>query len=358
MLVTGLRRWKMRQSRRSAHELTEGEKWLCPWNCGKFYRSTSSKSIQKHGTTCSNRAAKREVLPATNTIRAKREREETGKDGEEQNGEVLDDNKGEELQEMADSACNRRSGNTRMQATHQRTNTSSGRGALRLDNLLASSSSCSLFPADTMLTIPQHPTDRSNNTTAFAYSRDDHSSNSSPSTISTPSPSGSATFSPLSYDVWSSQKREVALQLQQLLRDIHRRHGTNHPVFQSRMMTQRFTDRLLYKDLDDAVECMGPERQHIATQSQPSLSVLVPEHASLLSSSTSFASSASSAPALSLAALHWTCACGSSFKITSGRSIQKHRAGCDTHRTTSQPMYEQRRQQTITQERRVKRQKH
>ena len=51
-IVTGLRRWRMRQSRRSAGELAEHEKWKCPWECGQFYRSTSSRSIQRHAAIC------------------------------------------------------------------------------------------------------------------------------------------------------------------------------------------------------------------------------------------------------------------------------------------------------------------
>ena len=55
LLQTGLRRWKMRQSRRNADDLPEAEVWACPFGCGKRYRSTSSRSIQNHANGCINR---------------------------------------------------------------------------------------------------------------------------------------------------------------------------------------------------------------------------------------------------------------------------------------------------------------
>ena len=51
-LMTGLRRWKMRQPRRLAEALAENDRWDCVWGCGKSYRSTSSRSIQRHANTC------------------------------------------------------------------------------------------------------------------------------------------------------------------------------------------------------------------------------------------------------------------------------------------------------------------
>ena len=54
-LITGLRRWKMRQSRRNADDLNESERWTCPFKCGKHYRSTSSRSIQLHANRCALR---------------------------------------------------------------------------------------------------------------------------------------------------------------------------------------------------------------------------------------------------------------------------------------------------------------
>jgi len=40
------------RKRRKARELNENEKWFCPKDCGKFYRSTSTRSIQKHKLMC------------------------------------------------------------------------------------------------------------------------------------------------------------------------------------------------------------------------------------------------------------------------------------------------------------------
>ena len=56
-LVTGLRRWKMRQSTRSTVDLGEGEKWACPQGCGQVYRVSSTRSIQKHAVTCKRRSS-------------------------------------------------------------------------------------------------------------------------------------------------------------------------------------------------------------------------------------------------------------------------------------------------------------
>ena len=46
IVTTGFKRWRLRHSTRATHELREDEKWHCPWECGKCYRSTSTRSIQ------------------------------------------------------------------------------------------------------------------------------------------------------------------------------------------------------------------------------------------------------------------------------------------------------------------------
>jgi hypothetical protein len=51
-LVTGFKRWEMRQSSRTTLELSDGVKWACPQGCGKEYRMTSASSIQKHKIAC------------------------------------------------------------------------------------------------------------------------------------------------------------------------------------------------------------------------------------------------------------------------------------------------------------------
>ena len=53
---TGLRRWRMRQPRRLAVELSDDDRWDCVWGCGKSYRATSGRSIQQHANRCSLRA--------------------------------------------------------------------------------------------------------------------------------------------------------------------------------------------------------------------------------------------------------------------------------------------------------------
>jgi hypothetical protein len=40
-----------RKRRRSA-ELAAHEKWVCPRGCGKYYRTTSTRSIREHAATC------------------------------------------------------------------------------------------------------------------------------------------------------------------------------------------------------------------------------------------------------------------------------------------------------------------
>ena len=108
LLVTGLRRWKMRQSRRPANELTETEKWRCPWNCGKFYRSTGSRSIQSHATTCPNRtgnhAAEQGAPTSADSKRIKRQRDDEGGD---------EDGDNDEAEETTDSSSSAKSVNAR-----------------------------------------------------------------------------------------------------------------------------------------------------------------------------------------------------------------------------------------------------
>ncbi len=42
--------------RRKGAELAEHEKWHCPFQCGKFYRKTSTRSIRRHRNECKYRA--------------------------------------------------------------------------------------------------------------------------------------------------------------------------------------------------------------------------------------------------------------------------------------------------------------
>jgi hypothetical protein len=54
-LVTGLRRWKLRQTARSTRELIGAERWTCSFACGQVYRVSSSRSIQQHLLRCKQR---------------------------------------------------------------------------------------------------------------------------------------------------------------------------------------------------------------------------------------------------------------------------------------------------------------
>ena len=77
-LTTGLRRWKERQPRRSAHELGPEDRWDCIWDCGKSYRSTSSRSILHHANTCMLRSSYHGGEMDAQTVRAITKQETTG----------------------------------------------------------------------------------------------------------------------------------------------------------------------------------------------------------------------------------------------------------------------------------------
>ena len=48
---------RKRKKRRSAMDLSENERWNCPFGCGKFYRNTSTKSIHSHLQECPRRTS-------------------------------------------------------------------------------------------------------------------------------------------------------------------------------------------------------------------------------------------------------------------------------------------------------------
>ena len=56
-LVTGLRRWRKRQSCRPTVDLSDDETWTCPNGCSKVYRVTSSRSIRLHLLACEAHAS-------------------------------------------------------------------------------------------------------------------------------------------------------------------------------------------------------------------------------------------------------------------------------------------------------------
>lgn len=46
---------RKQKKRRRSTDLSEHEKWMCPYGCGKFYRNTSTRSIHKHVLECTLR---------------------------------------------------------------------------------------------------------------------------------------------------------------------------------------------------------------------------------------------------------------------------------------------------------------
>jgi hypothetical protein len=52
-LVTGLRRWRMRQS--ISMEGHGEREWTCPQVCGQSYRASSTRRIEQHGAKCRHR---------------------------------------------------------------------------------------------------------------------------------------------------------------------------------------------------------------------------------------------------------------------------------------------------------------
>ncbi len=129
----------------------------------------------------------------------------------------------------------------------------------------------------------------------------------------------------LSYGSQSTRMmRDIALQLQTLVHESYHRHGTNHLVFQFFTLKQQVIRGLLSKNIDDAVDGM--------IQANGSPRWLLPN-----SSSSSVSSAVVSLPSKSSEALCWSCACGKSLKITSSKSIQKHRTTCVVNRAQQHP---------------------
>ena len=294
LLVTGLRRWRMRQSRRAAHELGENEKWRCPWGCGKYYRSTSSRSIQRHATTCPSRQSGAHGHAAMTA---------STKSG------AAASARGEETEEEA--ALTARMSRTR-RATLRAAATPLKPAAW--DTAAAGGRAWKL-KVDVSTTSPSSSTP--DPTRAFAGHSPpkdvDYLYPDSASAASTPL----STSSNASYTSLSLQKREVTLQLQSLLRDLYSRYGLNHPVFSSPMITPDQVQRLLNGDPDEdgyespmKVEPVDPAATNEPLRPRRGRGVVV----------------AGDSP------FQWTCACGVSFKITSSKSIQKHRATCPVHR--------------------------
>ena len=307
LLVTGLRRWRMRQSRRAAHELSESERWRCPWDCGKYYRSTSSRSIQRHATTCPNRS----------------EASRGGRDGAAESAAAsvaMQLSDADSDSESTSDTAAEGSGDQRQRKQRQQSHRSVGKKRLKLKVSVAESTSPSSgTQTPSMASSPFLPPAASSSL-ASGREVDYLYPDSTSSPASTPS---SASYASL-----SQAKQEVALQLRTLVRDLYSRYGTNHPVFSSRMITHETLQTMLSDDAaaDDDCRDMGDARG----QQQP------PAAAPSAAAPPAAAAPATTAGVGSGSLLAWTCECGLSFKITSSKSIQKHRAGCAVHRQSDQ----------------------
>ena len=94
-LATGLRRWRMRSARRRVDELRDEERWECVWGCGKRYRSTSTRSIQRHIAECDRRPGGGNGRDQSRRATASGDNGGRGRDSEEEEEEDDD----EELEE-------------------------------------------------------------------------------------------------------------------------------------------------------------------------------------------------------------------------------------------------------------------
>jgi len=54
-----------RRTKRTVDEMSDREKWGCPYGCGKVYRNTSTNSISNHLSTCVKKPALRDfgIIP-------------------------------------------------------------------------------------------------------------------------------------------------------------------------------------------------------------------------------------------------------------------------------------------------------
>jgi len=265
-LVTGIRKWCMRKRRRSAHELLEDEKWMCPWNCGRYFRSTSTKSIQRHATDCHIRVTGAGIDSVIPTIPTEAQRT-----GRRYDGGQCDDAGG----------C---------------TDANYHIPVAQIETSITSPSFC---------------------TSASAPDFNPRSILSSAATANHLYPESSSASTPATI---SRQTKDVTAQLQTLICDIYRRCGTNHPVFSSALLTPDLVSRLLNEQVENnemvAGDAASPTRSKKTTAARPkNVNADLSEHAVSGSISGLFQSS-------------WTCKCGESFKITSSRTMQKHRALC------------------------------
>ena len=102
-LQTGLRRWRMRSSRRRVDELRDEERWECVWGCGKRYRSTSTRSIQRHIADCERRPQ----VPGARAPPPRRATTSVSRAGRESEGGDDDEDEESEEEEMEEEEWER-----------------------------------------------------------------------------------------------------------------------------------------------------------------------------------------------------------------------------------------------------------
>lgn len=63
-----LRSERKHNRRRASTELGEHERWNCPFGCGKFFRSTSTRSVRRHRENCPIRPSDAHIAVIKNAI--------------------------------------------------------------------------------------------------------------------------------------------------------------------------------------------------------------------------------------------------------------------------------------------------
>ena len=253
-LQTGLRKWKMRRSRRNVEDLPDADAWACPFGCGKRYRSTSSRSIQNHANGCDNRND--DGVGDVDVKRLKTEHdEERRRTRQQENERETATRTGRIKREDQGSGSSAGEGVGSPQRMQART-----AGDTDIDH----NSFFSPFPSDVVLSLPSPPSPIG--IPCDPASLGDTCSPGSTSSLASVDP----TCQPLDFaarvepvliartlqeaellplpqshdDTLERQRQQVAAELQQLLLDIYRRHGTQHPVFDHPVMASCLTGLL------------------------------------------------------------------------------------------------------------------
>ena len=256
-LVTGLRRWKMRQSRRRAEDLPDAERWTCPFGCGKRYRSTSSRSIQNHANGCANRNDG--GVGDVDVKRLKTEHDEVQRRVCQQKDER------EIVGVKRTAGVERQGGESRSSddnGAEGEASTARRANDLQKSSSLSSSSSASEVlhwwpPSPSPVNYLSDPsslggreaherlacTATSASTFAsldLAFQSWDLACCAEPALVAHRLQRMEQLLLQQSYDdTLTRQQHQVAAELQQLLLDIYARHGTEHPVFNNPVMVSR-----------------------------------------------------------------------------------------------------------------------